>query len=145
MFRDDISADFHVIGVEPESASLLTGGEFKAHHFSGMAPGWITDILREQGDKLDEVVTVGEDEAFAACRRMLVEEGFLVGPSSGAALAVALRRARLPRNAGKVIVAFAHDRGDRYLDLPDLFVPPANATEIDLDTAAESSDPLCAG
>ncbi len=133
MFRDEIGADFRVIGVEPENASLLTGGDFNAHHFSGMAPGWITDLLAEHGAKLDEVVTVTEKDAFEACREMLVKEGLLVGPSSGAAIAVALHRARLPENEGKVIVAFAHDRGDRYLDIEDLFVPPLEATEQEVE------------
>jgi len=133
MFRDDIDADFRVIGVEPENASLLTGGDFNAHHFSGMAPGWITDLLAEHGDKLDEVVTVTEKDAFETCREMLVKEGLLVGPSSGAAISVALRRACLPENEGKVIVAFAHDRGDRYLDIEDLFVPPLDATEQEVE------------
>jgi cysteine synthase A len=133
MFRDAIGADFRVIGVEPENASLLTGGDFHAHHFSGMAPGWITDLLAEHRDKLDEIVTASEAEAFATCRALLVKEGLLVGPSSGAAIGVALHRARLPENKGKLIVAFAHDRGDRYLDIDDLFVPPADATELEVD------------
>lgn len=132
-FRDDIAASFRVIGVEPEGANLLSGGEFSSHHFSGMAPGWITDILKVDKDRLDEIVTVSEEEAFAACRGILIQEGFLVGPSSGASIAVALRRARLPGNEGKVIVAFAHDRGDRYLDMQDLFAPPADATEKELE------------
>ncbi|MFC2079571.1 PLP-dependent cysteine synthase family protein [Candidatus Bipolaricaulota bacterium] len=132
MFRDDIDATFRVIGVEPAGASLLSGEAFEAHHFSGMSPGWVTDILKENKDRLDEITTVSEAEAFRVCRGMLVEEGFLVGPSSGASIAVALRRGQLAENKGKVIVAFAHDRGDRYLDMPDLFVPPADATEREL-------------
>ena len=133
MFRDEIGADFRVIGVEPDTASLLTGGEFHAHHFSGMAPGWITDLLAEHRAKLDEIVTASEETAFDTCRTLLVKEGLLVGPSSGAAIGVALQRASLPENEGKLIVAFAHDRGDRYLDIEDLFVPPAEATEQELD------------
>jgi len=133
MFRDDIRGSFRVIGVEPEGASLLTGGTFAPHRFSGMAPGWITDILKEHAGKLDEIVAVREEEAFHVCQRMLVEEGFLVGPSSGAAIAVALKRGMLPEYEGKVIVAFAHDRGDRYLDIPDLFMPPEGATEEEME------------
>lgn len=131
MFREDIGADFKVIGVEPEEASLLTGGEFQAHHFSGLAPGFVTEIVERNRRLLDGIETVGPEEGFEVCRRMLVEEGFLVGASTGASVAVALRRARLPENRGKVIVTIAHDRGDRYLGVEGLFVPPESATEED--------------
>lgn len=130
-FRDDIGADFKVIGVEPAEASLLTGGDFNPHHFSGLAPGFITDIDKRGYEKIDNIETVSWQEGFEVCRRMLIEEGFFVGASSGASIAVALRRARLPENKGKVIVTIAHDRGDRYMDIDDLFIPPPEATEED--------------
>jgi len=60
---------------------------------------------------------------------MLVDEGLLVGASSGASIAVAPRRAMLPENEGKVIVTIAHDRGECYLAIEDLFVPPPEATQ----------------
>ena len=131
LFREDIKADFKVIGVEPEGASLLTGGDFKPHRFSGIASGFITDILKENRHKIDQIETVTCQEGFEACRRMLVEEGFFVGATSGASIAVALRRAKLPENKGKTIVTIAHDRGDRYMGIEDLFLPPPDATEED--------------
>jgi len=134
MFRDDIAADFKVIGVEPEEASLNTGGDFHVHSFSGIAPGFITRIIEQNRDKFDHIETVTREEGFEVCRRMLVEEGFLIGPTSGASISVALRRAKLPENEGKVIVTIAHDRGDRYLGLEGLFTPPPEATETDLET-----------
>jgi cysteine synthase A len=133
MFRDDIGADFKVIGVEPEEASMNTGGEFKSHRFSGIAPGFITEIIKRNRDKIDHIETVSWREGFEVCRRMLIEEGMLVGATSGASIAVALRRARLPENEGRVIVTIAHDRGDRYMGMKDLFVPPPEATEVDLE------------
>lgn len=137
MFRDDIAADFKVFGVEPVEASLLTGGTFQAHGFSGIAPGFITPIVERGRQRLDGIETVSRAEGYAICRRMLVEEGLLVGPSSGASIAVALRRAALPENRGKVIVTIAHDRGDRYLDIPGLFEPPPEAFEQELPEASE--------
>lgn len=133
MFRDDIGADFKVIGVEPEEASMNTGGDFKPHRFSGIAPGFITEIIERNRDKIDHIETVSWQEGFEVCRRMLIEEGMLVGATSGASIAVALRRARLPENEGRVIVTIAHDRGDRYMGMKDLFVPPPEATEVDLE------------
>ncbi len=128
-FREDIGADFKIIGVEPAEASLLTGGRFSPHRFSGIAPGFVTPIVERDRDRIDGIETVTWEEGFEVCRRMLVEEGLLVGPSSGASIAAALRRARLPENEGKVIVTIAHDRGDRYLEIEDLFTPPPEATE----------------
>ena len=133
LFRDDIGADFKVIGVEPEEASLLTGGEFHAHRFSGLAPGFVTGILERDRHRLDGIETVTWQEGFAVCRRILVEEGYLVGPTTGAAVAVALRRGRLPENRGRPIVAIAPDRGDRYLSIEDLYTPPESAVERDLE------------
>lgn len=133
MFREDIGAEFRVIGVEPEEASLNTGGEFSAHRFSGIAPGFVTDIIKSERDRIDDIETVSWQEGFEVCRRMLIEEGMLVGATSGASIAVALRRAKLPENEGKVIVTIAHDRGDRYMGMEDLFVPPPEATEVDLE------------
>jgi|GEM_PF-448990 len=132
MFRDDIGADFKVIGVEPEEASLLTGGEFHAHRFSGLAPGFVTGIFKKEGHRIDQVVRFNWQEGFEVCRRLLVEEGILAGASTGASIGAALQRARMPENEGKVIVTIAHDRGDRYLGIDDLFTPPAEAVEKDL-------------
>ncbi len=137
MFREDIGADFKVIGVEPEEASLNTGGTFNEHKFSGIAPGFVTDIIAQNRDRIDHIETVSWQEGFEVCRRMLIEEGMLVGATSGASIAAALRRANLPENEGKVIVTIAHDRGDRYLGMKDLFVPPEEATLEDLERASE--------
>ena len=136
-FRDDIDVDFKVIGVEPEEASMNTGGKFEAHRFSGIAPGFVTDIIAQNRDKIDHIETVSWQEGFEVCRRMLVEEGILLGATSGASIAAALRRAKLEENEGKVIVTIAHDRGDRYLGIKDLFTPPPEATEDDLELESE--------
>lgn len=132
LFRDDIKAGFKVIGVEPEEASLLSGGIFQAHRFSGIAPGFITGIVEKNRDKIDFIEKMNAEEGFEICRRMLVEEGFMIGATSGASIAAAIRRAKLPENKGKVIVTIAHDRGDRYIDIPDLFIPPEDAFEKDI-------------
>ena len=131
LFREDIKANFKVIGVEPTEASLLTGGNFNPHRFSGLASGFITNIIKENRRKIDHIETVTWQEGFEVCRRMLIEEGFFVGASSGASIAAALRRAKLPENKGKTIVTIAHDRGDRYMETEDLFLPPPEATEED--------------
>ncbi len=66
----------------------------------------------------DEVIAVTDEEAFAAGRAIAMEEGVLVGISSGAALHAATQLARRPENKGKTIVALLPDSGDRYLSTP---------------------------
>ena len=105
---------------------------FQAHRFSGIAPGFITGIVEKDRDKIDFIEKMNAEEGFEICRRMLVEEGFMIGATSGASIAAAIRRAKLPENKGKVIVTIAHDRGDRYIDIPDLFIPPEDAFEKDI-------------
>ena len=69
---------------------------------------------------LDEVLTVSDEEAFAAARALAREEGLLAGISSGAAVAAAARVARRPEFAGRRVVALLPDTGERYLST-DLF------------------------
>ena len=67
---------------------------------------------------MDEIVTVTEEEAYAAGRALARRDGLLVGISAGAAVAAAARLARRPENAGKLIVVLLPDTGDRYLATP---------------------------
>ena len=69
-------------------------------------------------DIYDEIIQVSNEDAFAAGRAIAVEEGVLVGISSGAALHAAAELARRPENKGKTIVALLPDSGDRYLSTP---------------------------
>jgi len=132
-FRSEIGSDFKIVGVEPKGSSLNSGGAFKAHSYSGIAPGFITDIISQNRHEIDHIETVTKEEGFDMCRRMLIEEGLLVGATSGASIAAAVKRANLPENKGKTIVTIAHDRGDRYMEVKDLFIPPETATSVDLD------------
>ena len=69
-------------------------------------------------DVYDEIIAVGNEDAFAEGKAFAVSEGILVGISSGAALKAASILARRPENAGKTIVALLPDSGDRYLSTP---------------------------
>jgi cysteine synthase A len=81
-----------VIGVEPESNAVLSGGEPGDDDFQGMGPGFVSPNLDR--DLLDDVETVGIEAAEAECRRLAREEGILVGQSSGGSLVAAKRIAR---------------------------------------------------
>jgi len=106
-----------IVAVEPEKAAVLSGGKVAHNHvIQGIGAGFIPAILRRE--LIDEVATVSEDEAFENTRRLAREEGIIAGISSGATLTVALRIARQPESAGKLIVFMVCDSAERYLNSP---------------------------
>ncbi|KAL1821144.1 hypothetical protein ACET3Z_016013 [Daucus carota] len=92
-----------VIGVEPAERSII----------SGENPGYVPKIL--DVNLLDEVLKVTNKEAVEMARKLALEEGLLVGISSGAAAAAAIRIAKRPQNAGKLIAVVFPSFGERYI------------------------------
>ena len=107
--------EVEIIAVEPASSPVLSGGKAGAHKLQGIGAGFIPDTYRAQ--YIDRVLTVTDDEALAATRRLASDYGLLVGISSGAALAAACRIARLAEYTNKTIVALLPDTGERYLSV----------------------------
>ncbi|KAL4339174.1 hypothetical protein GQ457_08G013790 [Hibiscus cannabinus] len=98
-----MNKEIKVVGVEPAERSII----------SGENPGYVPSIL--DVNLLDEVIKVSNDEAVDMARRLALEEGLLVGISSGAAAAAAISLAKRPENVGKLIVVIFPSFGERYI------------------------------
>jgi cysteine synthase len=105
-----------IVAVEPETSPVLSGGAAGPHKIQGIGAGFVPEVLNTT--IYDEVIKVSNENAFAAGKAIAVEEGVLVGISSGAALHAATELAKRPENKGKVIVVLLPDSGDRYLSTP---------------------------
>ena len=106
--------DITVIAVEPEASPVLSGGAPGVHRIQGIGAGFVPSVLDTA--IYDRIVKVGDEDAFEMARMAGKTEGVLLGISSGAALAAAVKVAK--EAEGKTIVAMMPDSGDRYLSGP---------------------------
>ena len=105
--------DVRIIAVEPKTSPVLNGGQSGPHKIQGIGAGFIPATYN--GDVVDEVYDVDNDDAIRTGRELAQQEGLLVGISSGAAAYAASQIALRPENKGKRIVVLLPDTGERYL------------------------------
>jgi cysteine synthase A len=107
------------VAVEPAASPVLSqkraGEELKPapHKIQGIGAGFVPEIL--DMTLVDEIAQVTNEEAVLYAQRLAKEEGILAGISCGAAVAAAVRHAKVPENSGKTIVVILPDSGERYL------------------------------
>ena len=108
--------NIQVIAVEPAASPLLSKGMAGPHGLQGIGANFVPSVLDTK--VYDQVITVTEEQAYAAGRLLGKKEGILAGISAGAALHAAMELGKLPENEGKTIVVLLPDTGDRYLSTP---------------------------
>mgnify|MGYP004627055765 FL=1 len=108
-----VKPDVKIIAVEPSGSPVLSGGQPGPHKIQGIGAGFIPKVM--DMSLVDEIVTVSNEDAFAAARDVAKSDGLLVGISSGAVIHAAAQIAARPENECKNIVILLPDTGERYL------------------------------
>ena len=105
--------EVEIVAVEPDASPVLSGGAAAPHKIQGIGAGFVPETY--DGNVVDRILRVTNEEAIAATRELAAVEGMLCGISSGATFSAALRLAADEAYAGKTIVALLPDTGERYL------------------------------
>ena len=114
------SPDTLVVAVEPASSPVLSGGRPGPHKIQGIGAGFVPEVLDRS--VIDEILSVGDEDALETARLVAQREGVLAGISAGANVWAALQVAARPEMEGKRVVTIVCDSGERYVSLP-FFTP----------------------
>lgn len=109
----ELNPEIRIVAVEPSDSPVLSGGAPGVHKIQGIGAGFVPKTYN--GNVVDEIFRVTNDDAIRTGRELAQQEGLLVGISSGASVFAASELAKRPENKGKIIVALLPDTGERYL------------------------------
>jgi len=115
-YLKNLHPHLQVIAVEPAASPVLATGVAGSHRIQGIGAGFVPAVLNTK--IYDEIIPVGNEDAFETGKLIGKLEGILMGISSGAAVWAAIAVAKRPENVGKTIVVVLPDTGDRYLSTP---------------------------
>lgn len=107
-------SNIKIVAVEPKKSPVLSGGNAGAHKIQGLGSGFIPEIYNPK--VIDEVVKVSDEDALKTTKLVAEKEGILLGISSGAAIYVALEKAKI-LGRGKKVLAIAPDGGEKYISM----------------------------
>ena len=126
-FFKEKNPNIQIVGFEPASSPVYSGGEMGKHKLVGIGPGFVTQNFARAKDRIDELIHVTDDDAFEMTKQLVRTEGVFAGVTSGATLWVAGELMKRPEYAGKNICCIICDSGERYLSVDGLF--PADDVE----------------
>jgi len=115
----ELKPEVRFVGIEPKEAPMISEGYWASHRLAGTSPGFIPKLLRRE--LIDEIILVGVEEAYAACREIAKKEGLLVGITSGGCAHAARMISKRPESVGSLIVCIFADSGERYLTVEDMW------------------------
>jgi cysteine synthase A len=104
------------IAVEPKDSPILSGGKPGPHKIQGIGAGFVPNVLNV--DIIDDIVQVGNDEAFETARKVAITDGIPAGISTGAAISAGIEVAKRPGMEDKMIVIIGPSPTERYLSTP---------------------------
>lgn len=108
----EFNKNIKVVAVEPHNSPVISGGKAAPHKIQGIGAGFVPEVYEK--DVVDEVMTITDEESYEYARRFGTEEGILVGISSGANIAAAIKIAK-KLGKGKKVVTVAPDGGEKYI------------------------------
>ena len=110
----ELNKEIKIVAVEPAKSPVLSGGEPGPHKIQGIGAGFTPDIY--DSSVIDEIMQITDEEAFDIAKRLAKEEGILVGISTGANVAAAIKIAK-KLGKGKKVVTVAPDGGEKYISM----------------------------
>ncbi|MBU3156818.1 cysteine synthase A [Clostridium estertheticum] len=110
----EFNKQIKVVAVEPAKSPVLSGGEPGPHKIQGIGAGFTPDIY--DSSVIDEIMQITDEDAFDIAKRLAKEEGILVGISTGANVAAAIKIAK-KLGKGKKVVTVAPDGGEKYISM----------------------------